>query len=86
MENIQQKLVFFRVFQFPCNYTEPNMNAISLYYDCPLQLLPVTWTVCQSSPCTHIMNRWLNLLHFYVLICQTNNTLHVVYFRLSSKL
>ena len=31
-------------------------NAISLYYDCSLQLFLVTWTVCQCGPCTHIIN------------------------------
>ena len=47
---------------------------MSHYYDCSLQLMPITWTVCQCSPCTNIAKSWLNLLHFYVLICQTNTT------------
>ena len=34
-----------------------NVNEFSLYYDCSLQLFLFTWTVCQSGPCTHIMNR-----------------------------
>jgi len=58
MENIKQKIYFIRVFHFPRNYRQLNMNAISQYYDCSLQLLLVTWTVCQSGPCTHIMNSW----------------------------
>jgi len=30
MEHIKQKIDFIRIFHFPCNYTEVNMNEISL--------------------------------------------------------
>jgi len=45
-----------RIFHLPCNYTELNMKEMSQYYDCSLQLLLVTWTVCQCGPCTHNLN------------------------------
>jgi len=55
MEHIK-KIDFICVFHSPCNYTELNMKEISQYYECSLQLLLVTRTVCQYSACTHIMN------------------------------
>ena len=43
MEHIKQKTIdFIHNFHFPCNYTELNMNEISLYYDCSLQLFLFT--------------------------------------------
>ena len=74
MENIKQKIDFIRIFHLPCNYTELNMKEISQYYDCSIQLLLVAWTVCQCTPCTHILNAGRNYSIFCLSLCQTNTT------------
>jgi hypothetical protein len=83
---MKHKIDLIRVFLFPYNYTELHMKEISLYYDCSLQLLLVTWTVC-SAVLAHTLRTPVEFTAFLCLsLSNKHNTFHAVYFRLSSQL
>ena len=48
---------------------ERNFSVLWLF----LATVPVTWTVCQSGPCTHIMNNG-RIYCIFCVICQTDWT------------